>query len=73
MTCRGQTQVLREATKTYNFMKSDREQDYLLPPNVREWLTPGDLAWFLLDAVAQPLENGQSIYPSHGYLRKPIL
>ena len=37
----------------YNFMKNDREQGYLLPPNIREWLPPGDLAWFLLDAVAQ--------------------
>jgi len=37
----------------YNFIKNDREQGYLLPPNVREWLPPGDLAWFLMDAVAQ--------------------
>lgn len=37
----------------YNFIKNDQEQCYLLPPNVREWLPPGDLAWFLLDAVAQ--------------------
>jgi len=37
----------------YNFMKNDREQGYLLPPNVREWLPEGDLAWFLMDAVAQ--------------------
>lgn len=37
----------------YNFMKNDREQGYLLPPNVREWLPQGDLAWFLLDVVAQ--------------------
>ena len=37
----------------YNFMKQDRDQGYLLPPNVREWLPQGDLAWFLLDVVAQ--------------------
>ena len=37
----------------YNFLKSDREQGYLLAPNIREWLPPGDLAWFLLDVVAQ--------------------
>lgn len=37
----------------YNFMNSDREQGYLLPPNVGEWLPQGDLAWFLLDVVAQ--------------------
>lgn len=37
----------------YNFMKQDRDQCYLLPPNVCEWLPQGDLAWFLLDVVAQ--------------------
>lgn len=37
----------------YNFMNNDRGQGYLLPPNVREWLPQGDLAWFLLDVVAQ--------------------
>ena len=37
----------------YNCMKQDRDQGYLLPPNVREWLPQGDLAWFLLDVVAE--------------------
>lgn len=35
-----------------NFIESGREQGFLLPPDVRDWL-PGDhLAWFLIDAVA---------------------
>jgi len=35
-----------------NFIESCREQGFLLPPDVREWL-PGDhLAWFVIDAVA---------------------
>jgi len=35
-----------------NFIESRREQGFLLPPDVREWL-PGDhLAWFVIDAVA---------------------
>ncbi|MBI4199385.1 MAG: hypothetical protein HY535_02790 [Chloroflexi bacterium] len=36
----------------YNFMQQDRDQGYLLPPTVREWLPQGDLACFL-DVVAQ--------------------
>jgi transposase len=36
-----------------NFIQGRREQGFLLPPDVREWL-PGDhLAWFVIDAVAE--------------------
>jgi transposase len=36
-----------------NFIEDRREQGFLLPPDVREWL-PGDhLAWFVIDAVAE--------------------
>jgi transposase len=36
-----------------NFIEGRREQGFLLPPDVREWL-PGDhLAWFVIDAVAE--------------------
>jgi transposase len=34
-----------------NFLSCDREQDFLLPPSVREWLPAGHLAWYLLDVV----------------------
>lgn len=37
----------------YNFLPCDRNQLYLLPPALQDWLPEGDLAWFLLDAVAQ--------------------
>ncbi len=37
----------------YNFLPCDRDQLYLLPPALQDWLPEGDLAWFLLDAVAQ--------------------
>jgi len=37
----------------YNFYGMDREQMYLMPPSLKEWLPEGDLAWFLLDAVRQ--------------------
>lgn len=37
----------------YNLLLGDREQGYLMPPSVREWLPEGDLAWFIVDSVDQ--------------------
>ncbi len=37
----------------YNFLPCDRNQLYLLPHALQDWLPESDLAWFLLDAVAQ--------------------
>ncbi len=34
------------------FIACDRDQSFLMPPDVREWLPPGHLAWFVLDSVA---------------------
>ena len=34
-----------------NFLACDREQVFLMPPDVREWLPEGHLAWFVVDAV----------------------
>ena len=34
-----------------NFIACDREQSFLMPPDVREWLPEGHLAWFVIDAV----------------------
>ncbi len=36
-----------------NFIESGREQGFLLPPDVRDWLPADHLAWFVIDAVAQ--------------------
>ena len=36
-----------------NFIESRREQGFLLPPDVRDWLGADHLAWFLIDAVEQ--------------------
>jgi transposase len=36
-----------------NFLSCDRDQDFLMPPSVREWLPPGHLAWWLLEVVGQ--------------------
>lgn len=37
----------------YNFIPVEREQAFLMPPSMRDWLPEGHLAWFVLDAVAQ--------------------
>jgi transposase len=34
-----------------NFIECGREQAFLMPPDVREWLPEGHLAWFVIDAV----------------------
>ena len=47
----------------YNFLPLNRDQDYLLPPSLRDWLPEGDLVWFLLDAVSQM--NLEAFYASY--------
>jgi transposase len=34
------------------YRSADRAQGFLLPPDVREWLPPGHLAWLVIDLVA---------------------
>src|SRR3954452_20442819 len=36
-----------------NFLAADREQPFLLPPDVREWLPERHFAWFVIAAVEQ--------------------
>ena len=36
-----------------HFVGCDRDQTFLLPPDMREWLRDGHLAWFILDVVEQ--------------------
>ncbi|MBI5411190.1 MAG: hypothetical protein HZA21_04270, partial [Nitrospirae bacterium] len=49
--CTSKTE--EEVAMGYNFLPCEREQLYLMPPALQEWLPEGDLAWFILDAVAQ--------------------
>jgi transposase len=37
----------------YNFLRGDRDQPFLLPPDLHDWLPEGHLAWFILDVVDQ--------------------
>jgi transposase len=34
-----------------NFLACDREQSFLFPPDVRDWLPENHFAWFVIDAV----------------------
>jgi hypothetical protein len=34
-----------------SFVACDREQPFLLPPDVRDWLPEDHFAWFVIDAV----------------------
>jgi transposase len=38
---------------SYNFLRGDRDQPFLLPPDLRDWLPADHLAWFVLDVVDQ--------------------
>jgi transposase len=37
----------------YNFLRGDRDQPFLLPPDLRDWLPADHLAWFILDVTDQ--------------------
>ena len=37
----------------YNFLAVERDQLFLLPPSLLDWLPEDHLAWFVLDAVAE--------------------
>src|SRR3954447_12465891 len=36
-----------------NFIAGDRAQAFLMPPDLREWVGPGHLAWFVVEAVGE--------------------
>src|SRR6188472_1751494 len=53
-----------------NFLACDRKQVFLMPPDVRDWLPEGHLAWFVLDAVeAMDLAAFYAAYRSDGHGR----
>src|SRR4051795_1517806 len=54
------------------FVACDREQSFLMPPDVREWLPPRHLAWFFIDAVAEMnLDGFYAAYRVDGRCRPP--
>ena len=53
---------------SHNLMPCDREQGYLMPPSLQEWLPEGDLAWFILDVVGQlDLKEFYAAYREDGW------
>jgi transposase len=53
-----------------NFIESRREQVFLLPPDVREWLPADHLAWFVIDAVGgMDLDAFYAAYRADGHGR----
>src|SRR3954468_6079102 len=47
------------------FVACDREQSFLMPPDVREWLSEDHLAWFVIDAVGEM--NLDAFYAAYRY------
>ncbi len=43
----------KENARAYNFRSLNRDQVYLMPPSLNEWLPQNDLAWFVIEAVSQ--------------------
>jgi transposase len=53
-----------------NFIACDREQVFLMPPDVREWLPESHLAWFVIDAVEEmDLAAFYAVYRADGHGR----
>jgi transposase len=53
-----------------NFISCDREQQLLMPPDLREWLPAGHLAWFVLETVGEmDLTRFYSAYRDDGWGR----
>jgi transposase len=53
-----------------NFIDCDREQAFLLPPSLRDWLPEDHLAWFVIDAVGRmDLAAFYSAYRADGHGR----
>src|SRR5918995_5790864 len=52
------------------FVACDREQSFLMPADLRDWLPEGHLAWFVIEAVAEmELEAFYGVYRDDGRCR----
>jgi len=52
----------------YNFLRGNRDQPFLLPPDLRDWLPANHLAWFILDVTDQlDLEPFLRAYRTDGH------
>ena len=46
---------------TSNLLRWERDQSYLMPPSMRDWLSEGHLAWFVVDAVGQMVVTSRQV------------
>ena len=52
----------------YNLLRWERDQSYLMPPSMRDWLSEGHLGWFIVDAVGQmDVREFYAAYRSDGW------
>jgi transposase len=59
-----------DSVMAQNFIECDREQVFLMPPSLREWLPEDHLAWFVLEAVEEmDLTEFYAEYGSDGHGR----
>ena len=55
----------------FDYIPVDRDQQFLLPPDLREWLPAGHLVWFVLDVVARVDTSGlHARHPREGVGRR---
>src|ERR1700737_1324066 len=55
---------------TQNFIGCDREQAFLMPPSLRDWLPADHLAWFVIETVEQlDLADFYAAYRADGHGR----
>jgi hypothetical protein len=53
-----------------NFIDCDREQAFLMPPSLRDWLPADHLAWFVIESVVRlDLEAFYAAYRADGHGR----
>jgi hypothetical protein len=51
-----------------NFIECDREQGFLLPPSLRDWLPADHLVWFVIESVDRlDLEAFYADYRADGH------
>lgn len=43
--------VLRDLGMAKSYRPVDRDQQFLLPPDMRQWLAPDHLVWFVISVI----------------------
>ena len=52
----------------YNLLRWERDQSYMMPRSMRDWLSEGHLGWFIVDAVGQmDVREFYAAYRSDGW------